>query len=187
MQLLALEEGGELLLEIVGDHAVLLPVVSIPRRDLPEEMRKKFESRRGPKPSDIPLNEFLEKIGYEQVSSEDAEAVPEVGKIYLGKVVRIAEFGAFVELWPGTDGLLHISEIAEHRVKEVTDELHEGDQVMVKVLAIDGNRIKLSRKALIAEQKAKLAQCAAAQSEPAEHGAAEAAPWPAVRRNKISR
>jgi polyribonucleotide nucleotidyltransferase len=83
-------------------------------------------------------------------------AVPEIGKTYLGKVVRLAEFGAFVELFPGTDGLLHISEIAEHRVKEVKDELHEGDQVMVKVLAIEGNRIKLSRKALIKEQKAKL-------------------------------
>jgi polyribonucleotide nucleotidyltransferase len=88
----------------------------------------------------------------------DITAVPEIGKTYLGKVVRLAEFGAFVELFPGTDGLLHISEIAEHRVKEVKDELREGDQVMVKVLAIEGNRIKLSRKALIREQKAKLAQ-----------------------------
>jgi polyribonucleotide nucleotidyltransferase len=87
----------------------------------------------------------------------DVTAVPEIGKIYLGKVVRLAEFGAFVELFPGTDGLLHISEIAEHRVKDVKDELREGDQVMVKVLAIEGNRIKLSRKALIREQKAKLA------------------------------
>jgi polyribonucleotide nucleotidyltransferase len=83
-------------------------------------------------------------------------AVPEVGKIYLGKVVRLLEFGAFVELFPGTDGLLHISEIAEHRVKEVKDELREGDQVMVKVLSVEGNRIMLSRKALIREQKAKL-------------------------------
>jgi polyribonucleotide nucleotidyltransferase len=83
-------------------------------------------------------------------------ATPELGKTYLGKVVRLAEFGAFVELFPGTDGLLHISEIAEHRVKEVKDELREGDQIMVKVLAIEGNRIKLSRKALIKEQKAKL-------------------------------
>jgi polyribonucleotide nucleotidyltransferase len=95
----------------------------------------------------------------------DITAVPEVGKVYLGKVVRIAEFGAFVELFPGTDGLLHISEIAEHRVKEVKDELREGDQVMVKVLAIEGNRIKLSRKALIREQKAKLAQSAPAEAE----------------------
>ncbi len=95
----------------------------------------------------------------------DLTAVPEVGKIYLGKVVRLAEFGAFVELFPGTDGLLHISEIAEHRVKEVKDELREGDQVMVKVLAIEGNRIKLSRKALIKEQKAKLAQSAPVESD----------------------
>jgi polyribonucleotide nucleotidyltransferase len=86
----------------------------------------------------------------------DLTAVPEVGKTYLGKVVRLAEFGAFVEIFPGTDGLLHVSEIAEHRVKEVKDELREGDQVLVKVLAIEGNRIKLSRKAVLREQRAKL-------------------------------
>jgi polyribonucleotide nucleotidyltransferase len=115
----------------------------------------------------------VDDSGKVSVASSDAEglrkaleiignitAVPEIGKVYLGKVVRLAEFGAFVELFPGTDGLLHISEIAEHRVKEVKDELREGDQVMVKVLAIEGNRIKLSRKALIREQKAKLAQAA---------------------------
>jgi polyribonucleotide nucleotidyltransferase len=101
----------------------------------------------------------------------DVTAVPEIGKTYLGKVVRLAEFGAFVEIFPGTDGLLHISEIAEHRVKDVKDELREGDQVMVKVLALEGNRIKLSRKALIKEQKAKLAQTA-----PVEGGEVEAAP-----------
>jgi polyribonucleotide nucleotidyltransferase len=103
----------------------------------------------------------------------DITAVPEVGKTYLGKVVRLAEFGAFVELFPGTDGLLHISEIAEHRVKDVKDELREGDQVMVKVLAIEGNRIKLSRKALIKEQKAKLA---AAQDVPVEEDGATEEP-----------
>ena len=86
----------------------------------------------------------------------DLTAVPEIGKIYLGKVVRLAEFGAFVEIFPGTDGLLHVSEIAEHRVKEVKDELREGDQILVKVLAIEGNRIKLSRKAVLREQRAKL-------------------------------
>ena len=83
-------------------------------------------------------------------------AVPEIGKTYLGKVVRLAEFGAFVEIFPGTDGLLHVSEIAEHRVKEVKDELREGDQVLVKVLGVEGNRIKLSRKALLKEQRQKL-------------------------------
>jgi antitoxin component of MazEF toxin-antitoxin module len=69
MNLLSLEEGGELLLEIVGDHAVLLPVVSIPRRDLPEELRKKFLSRRGKKASDVPLSEFLDHIGYNTVEA----------------------------------------------------------------------------------------------------------------------
>ncbi|NUQ28567.1 MAG: polyribonucleotide nucleotidyltransferase [Acidobacteriaceae bacterium] len=86
----------------------------------------------------------------------DLTAVPEVGKTYLGKVVRLAEFGAFVEIFPGTDGLLHVSEIAEHRVKDVKDELREGDQVLVKVLGIEGNRIKLSRKAVLREQREKL-------------------------------
>ena len=62
-----------------------------------------------------------------------------------------------MEIIPGTDGLLHISEIAEHRVREVKDELKEGDQVLVKVLGIEGNRIKLSRKAILKEQRAKLA------------------------------
>jgi len=86
----------------------------------------------------------------------DLTATPEIGKTYLGKVVRLAEFGAFVEIFPGTDGLLHVSEIAEHRVKEVKDELREGDQILVKVLSIEGNRIKLSRKAVLREQREKL-------------------------------
>ncbi len=83
-------------------------------------------------------------------------AVAEVGKTYLGKVVRIVDFGAFVEIFPGTDGLLHISEISENRVKQVRDELKEGDQIMVKVLALEGNKIKLSRKAILREQREKL-------------------------------
>jgi polyribonucleotide nucleotidyltransferase len=95
----------------------------------------------------------------------DITATPEVGKTYLGKVVRLADFGAFVELFPGTDGLLHISEIAEHRIKDVRDELHEGDQILVKVLAIEGNRIKLSRKAILREQRAKMGAAAGASSE----------------------
>jgi polyribonucleotide nucleotidyltransferase len=87
----------------------------------------------------------------------DICAVAEVGKTYLGKVVRIADFGAFVEIFPGTDGLLHISEISENRIKQVRDELNEGDQILVKVLAIEGNKIKLSRKAILREQREKLA------------------------------
>jgi polyribonucleotide nucleotidyltransferase len=88
----------------------------------------------------------------------DIAAVAEVGKTYLGKVVRLAEFGAFVEIFPGTDGLLHISEISENRIKNVRDELKEGDQILVKVLALDGNKIKLSRKAILREQREKLRQ-----------------------------
>jgi polyribonucleotide nucleotidyltransferase len=86
----------------------------------------------------------------------DIAAVAEVGKTYLGKVVRIADFGAFVEIFPGTDGLLHISEISENRIKNVRDELKEGDQILVKVLALEGNKIKLSRKAILKEQREKL-------------------------------
>jgi polyribonucleotide nucleotidyltransferase len=142
----------------------------------------------------------VDDTGKVSVASSDAEglqkalaiignltAVPEVGKTYLGKVVRLAEFGAFVELFPGTDGLLHISEIAEHRVKEVKDELREGDQVMVKVLAIEGNRIKLSRKALIKEQKAKLTQSAPAEAEEVEYTepVVKAAPIPSRPRNEF--
>jgi len=99
----------------------------------------------------------------------DVTASAEIGKTYLGKVVRLAEFGAFVELFPGTDGLLHISEISEHRIRDVRDELKLGDQVLVKVLAIEGNKIRLSRKALIKEarekQQKKEAPAAAATSE----------------------
>jgi len=86
----------------------------------------------------------------------DITATAEVGKTYLGKVTRLADFGAFVEIIPGTDGLLHISEVAEHRINDVRDELKEGDQVLVKVLAVEGNRIKLSRKAILKEQRAKM-------------------------------
>jgi polyribonucleotide nucleotidyltransferase len=86
----------------------------------------------------------------------DLTATAEVGKTYLGKVSRLADFGAFVEILPGLDGLLHISEVAEHRIKDVRDELKEGDQVLVKVLAVEGNRIRLSRKAILKEQRAKM-------------------------------
>jgi len=94
----------------------------------------------------------------------DITASAEIGKTYLGKVVRLAEFGAFVEIFPGTDGLLHISEISEQRIAKVRDELKEGDQVLVKVLAIEGNKIRLSRKAILREQRDKMK----AQSQPRE-------------------
>jgi len=92
----------------------------------------------------------------------DVTATAEMGKTYLGTVVRIAEFGAFVEIFPGTDGLLHISEIAEQRIRAVRDELKEGDQVLVKVLAIEGNKIRLSRKAVLRDQRDKQAKGEAA-------------------------
>jgi polyribonucleotide nucleotidyltransferase len=105
----------------------------------------------------------------------DVTASAEVGKTYLGKVVRLAEFGAFVELFPGTDGLLHISEISEHRIRDVRDELKLGDQVLVKVLAIEGNKIRLSRKALIKEarEKAALKKDAGGGGTPAPAAAGE--------------
>ena len=80
----------------------------------------------------------------------------EVGNTYRGKVVSIKEFGAFVEILPGKDGLLHISELAEHRVKKVEDVLKENDEVMVKVIAVDKmGRIKLSRRQALEEEKEK--------------------------------
>ncbi|MGB7622565.1 MAG: polyribonucleotide nucleotidyltransferase [Terriglobia bacterium] len=86
---------------------------------------------------------------------KDLTAEAEVGKTYVGRVSRIADFGAFVEIIPGTDGLLHISEIDEQRIREVRDVLKEGDTVMVKVIGVEGNKIKLSRKAVLREQRGK--------------------------------
>ena len=86
---------------------------------------------------------------------KEITAEAEMGKTYLGKVVRLADFGAFVEIFPGTDGLLHISEVAEHRIRDVKEELKEGDQVLVKVIGIDGQKIKLSRKAVLRDQREK--------------------------------
>jgi polyribonucleotide nucleotidyltransferase len=85
---------------------------------------------------------------------QELTATPELNKTYLGKVQRITDFGAFVEIMPGLDGLLHVSEIAHYRVKDVRDELKEGDQVMVKVINIDpSGKIRLSRKALLAPEE----------------------------------
>ena len=86
---------------------------------------------------------------------EELTQEAEVGRIYQGKVRKIMDFGAFVEIFPGTDGLLHISQISEQRVNKVTDELQEGDQVLVKVLDVDQNgRIKLSHKEAVREREA---------------------------------
>lgn len=82
-------------------------------------------------------------------------AEAEIGETYLGTVSRIVDFGAFVEIMPGLDGLLHISEISDRRVRDVRDELKEGQQIMVKCIGKEGNKIKLSRKAILNEEKAR--------------------------------
>jgi len=85
---------------------------------------------------------------------QELTATAELNKTYLGKVQRITDFGAFIEIMPGTDGLLHVSEIAHYRVKDVRDELKEGQQVLVKVINIDPTgKIRLSRKALISPEE----------------------------------
>ena len=95
---------------------------------------------------------------------QELTATPELNKTYKGKVQRITDFGAFVEIMAGTDGLLHVSEIANHRVKDVRDELKEGQEILVKVINIDPTgKIRLSRKVLL-------------QDEGAKDGAAPAAP-----------
>ncbi len=98
----------------------------------------------------------------------DLMAEAELGKTYLGKVVRLADFGAFVEIFPGTDGLLHISEVAEHRIRDIRDELKPGDQLLVKVISIEGNKIRLSRKAVLRDQRNEAAQSASDPPPPSE-------------------
>jgi polyribonucleotide nucleotidyltransferase len=84
---------------------------------------------------------------------EDLVMEAEVGKTYLGTVTRLVDFGAFVEIFPGTEGLLHISEVADFRVEDINTELKVGDQIPVKVIAIEPpNKIRLSRKAVLREQ-----------------------------------
>ncbi len=89
----------------------------------------------------------------ERIRALTAEA--EIGETYMGTVNRIVDFGAFVEIFPGVDGLLHISEISDRRIRDVRDELKEGQQVLVKCIGKEGNKIKLSRKSVLSEEKAK--------------------------------
>ena len=89
---------------------------------------------------------------------QELTATPELNKTYLGKVQRITDFGAFVEIMPGTDGLLHVSEIANYRVKDVRDELKEGQQVLVKVINIDPTgKIRLSPQGAAAARRGRTA------------------------------
>jgi polyribonucleotide nucleotidyltransferase len=90
------------------------------------------------------------KMAFDMVKKIVQDA--EVGKLYMGTVVKIMDFGAFVQIFPGTDGLVHISQLDKERVNKVTDILHEGDEVLVKVLDVDKNgKIALSRKAALGE------------------------------------
>jgi polyribonucleotide nucleotidyltransferase len=114
----------------------------------------------------------VEDDGTVRIASSDQEAAeqaieiirdltqePEIGKTYVGTVKKIMDFGAFVEILPGTDGLVHISQIADRRIEKVTDVLSEGDEVVVKVLDIDPQgKIRLSRKEALAEQASSEAQ-----------------------------
>ena len=107
----------------------------------------------------------IEDSGLVSIASSDEEAAKkaieyvenliqevEIGKIYLGKVKKIVEFGAFVEIFPGTDGLVHISQICDRRIKSVSDEIQEGDEVKVKVIDVDQRgKVKLSRKDALQE------------------------------------
>jgi polyribonucleotide nucleotidyltransferase len=97
-------------------------------------------------------DERASRAAIELIRGITAEA--EIGKIYRGKVKKITDFGAFVEILPGTDGLVHISQIAEQRIKSVSDVLKEGEEVMVKVMEIDKQgRVKLSRREALREAK----------------------------------
>jgi polyribonucleotide nucleotidyltransferase len=99
------------------------------------------------------VNEMASQEAVQMVRDITKEA--EIGQIYMGTVRKIMDFGAFVEIFPGTDGLLHISQISEKRVNKVSDEVQEGDQIVVKVLEVDRNgRIKLSHKEAIRDQEA---------------------------------
>ncbi len=91
-----------------------------------------------------PDGEALDRAeGMVQELTQEAE----LDRVYLGKVKRITDFGAFVEIFPGTDGLIHISHLAEGRVENVTDVVEEGDEVLVKCIDIDpAGRVRLSRK-----------------------------------------
>jgi polyribonucleotide nucleotidyltransferase len=98
-----------------------------------------------------------------RIKAITAEA--EIGQTYLGTVSRIVDFGAFVEIFPGTDGLLHISEIADRRVKGVRDELKEGQQILVKCIGKEGNKIKLSRKAILREENRQAEAASSGESD----------------------
>ncbi len=102
------------------------------------------------------LHDKTENINQAMAMIEDIVREVEIGKIYLGKVVRIEKFGAFVEIFPGQDGLVHISQLAEERVAKTEDVVNIGDQIYVKVTEVDDRGcVNLSRKEAMKEQQAK--------------------------------
>lgn len=84
---------------------------------------------------------------------EDLTASAEIGKTYLGTVKKVVDFGAFIEILPGTEGLLHISEIAHRRIENIRGEVRVGDKILVKVINVEGNKIRLSRRAVLEDQE----------------------------------
>ena len=157
----------------------MLPVIAAPREHLSEYAPKIYQTKIsvakigevvGPKGKTI--NKIIDETGVKIDIEEDGsvyvlgndeamclQAIKtietiakeiQMDEIYNAKVVRLAKFGAFVELLPGKDALLHLSEISYEYVKEVEDVLHEGDEIMVKVIGIDDQgKVKVSRKALL--------------------------------------
>ena len=95
----------------------------------------------------------MESIDKARRLIEGLTAEAEIGAYYQGMVTRVADFGAFVEILPGTDGLVHISELENHRVNNVSDVVKEGDEVLVKVIGIDRmGKIRLSRKEALGQK-----------------------------------
>ena len=107
-------------------------------------------------------NDLLEQIVFKKITFRRPEVLTRPG---IGEDCAVVDFGAFVDLGDGVEGLVHISELSDKRVKSVSDVLSEGEEVLVKVISIDGNKIRLSRKAVLRDQRAK---AGAASHEPHE-------------------
>jgi predicted RNA-binding protein with RPS1 domain len=141
-----------------------LAQIEVERRNF--EAARKYAELAEKHPSEMKpqyIKELKSKIENEANSSHIE------GNTYFGKVVRLADFGAFVEIFPGTDGLLHISEVAEHRISDIRDELKLGDQLLVKVISVEGNKVRLSRKAVLREQREKSAEPGTRSEKPGVH------------------
>ena len=150
--------------EEINKHAPRIVTLTVPKDKIREVIG----------PGGKVIREIIDKTGVSidinddglvSIASADAEAASkavefvenltqevEVGKIYIGKVKKIVDFGAFVEIFPGTDGLVHISQICDRRIKNVSDEIQEGDEIKVKVIDVDQQgKVKLSRKEALKE------------------------------------